>query len=168
MTGLDVPDDIETLLGSGVALSVSKNLDLEAAQNSSDGTGVPVAATIKGDPTAIQQVLDKIRTKTGDPSFLGSDTSDGLVVLGPTADYRKQVLRGGNLGDDDTFTGVVPDAAHASSVLYANFDALEPIIEKSNPDDPQTLANLVPLRAIGLSTSTDNGVIRFSFKVTTD
>jgi hypothetical protein len=164
-TGLDVPADIETLLGSGVALSVSKDFDLEAAENSSDGTGVPVAATVKGDPTAIQKVLDKVRAKTGDVPLLGSDSSDGLVVLGPTPDYRKQVLTGGHLGDDGTFTEVVPDAAHASSVLYANVDELEPIIKQASPDDPETLANLVPLRAVGLSTWTDHGVIRFSFKV---
>jgi hypothetical protein len=168
-TGLKIPDDIETLLGSGVALSVSKDLDLEAAQNSSDGTGVPVAATIKGDSTAIQAVLDKIRVKTGDVSFLGSDSSNGLVVLGPTPDYRQKVLSGGALGDDDAFRGVVADAAHASSVFYVNVDDLEPMITKAMAGESQEdLANLTPLRAIGLSTSSDNGVTRFSFKLTTD
>jgi hypothetical protein len=167
-TGLRVPDDIETLLGSGVALSVSKSLDVEAAENSSDGSGIPVAATIKGDPTAIQGVLDKIKAKTGDVPFLGADSSSDLVVLGPTPDYRKQVLAGGSLGHDDTFTGVVPDAAHASSVFYVNVDDLEPMIKQADPGDQQTLANLIPLRAMGMSTWVDGGVTRFSFKLTTN
>jgi hypothetical protein len=167
-TGLKVPDDIETLLGSGFAVSVSKSFDLEAAENSPDGSGIPVAATVKGDPTAIQDVLDKIRARTGDLPFLGSDSAGGLVALGPSSDYRQQVLAGGHLGDDDTFTGVVPDAAHASAVIYADVDALQAIIQRADPGDQETLANLAPLRAAGLSTWTDDGVTRLSFKVTTN
>lgn len=167
-TGLQVPADIETLLGSGVAISVGKDFDLEAAENSPDGSGIPVAATIKGDPKAIQGVLDKIEAKTGPIPFLATDTADDLIVVGPSADYRKQVLAGGGLGDDGTFAGVVPDAGHASSVFFANFDDLEPIIKQSNPGDPQTLGNLEPLQAIGMSTWADGDVTRFSFKLTTN
>jgi hypothetical protein len=168
-TGLRIPHDIETLLGSGVALSVSKDIDLEAAENSTDGAGVPVAATVKGDPAAIDQVLDKIRARAGDLPALGSDSSGDLVVVGPSEAYRKQVLSGGSLGDDDTFTGVVPDADHASSVLYLDIDALEPALSKlmSGPD-AHDLANLTPLRAIGMSTWNDDGLARFSFDVTTN
>jgi hypothetical protein len=168
-TGLSVPEDIETLLGSGVAVSVSKDIDLEAALNSDDGTGIPVAATVKGDPDAIAGVLDKLRAKTGNPAFLGSDASDGLVAIGPSEDYRKQVLAGGDLGGNDAFTSVVPDAEHASGVVYVNVDALEPALRRrSSGEDSQDLANLTPLRALGLSTWTDGGVIRFSLKVTTN
>jgi hypothetical protein len=168
LTGLTVPDDIETLLGSGAAISVSKDLDLEAAENSADGSGVPVAATIKGDPAAIGQVLDKIRAKTGDLPLLGSDSSQDLVVLGPSPDYRKQVLAGGDLGDDATFTGVVPDAGDASSVLYVDMDALQQAIAQAGAGDQETLANLAPLRAIGFSAWTDEGVARFSLEISTD
>jgi hypothetical protein len=168
-TGLSVPEDIETLLGSGVAFSVSKDIDLEAAENSDDGTGIPVTATVKGDPDAIAGVLDKLRAKLGDPAFLGSDASDGLVAIGPSEEYRKQVLAGGDLGGNDAFTSVVPDAEHASGVVYVNIDALEPALKKlSSGEDSQDLANLTPLRALGLSTWTDGGMIRFSLKVTTN
>ena len=99
-TGLDVPADIETLLGSGISLSVGKDFDFEAAENSDDGSGLPMAATIKGDPDAIEQVLDKIRARARRPAFLDSDTQNGLVAVGPSADYRQQVLAGGHLGDN--------------------------------------------------------------------
>jgi hypothetical protein len=168
-TGLKIPDDIETLLGSGVAISVSKDLDLEAAENTQDGTGLPVGATIKGDPAAIEQVLDKIRAKAGDLPFLGADDSGDLVAIGPTPEYRQRLLAGGNLGDDGTFRSVVPDAADASSVFYVNVDAFEPAITKlAAGEDAKDLANLTPLRAVGISTRTDNGVTRFSLKVSTD
>jgi hypothetical protein len=167
-TGLDVPDDIETLLGSGVALSVGKDFDFETAENSADGTGVPIAATVKGDPAAIEQVLDKVRARAGDIPALGSDSSGDLVAIGPTAAYRRDVLAGGQLGDDDTFRGVVSDAADASMVAYVNVDAFEPAITQLSSGDHDILDNLTPLRAIGASTWNDDGVVRFSFKVTTD
>jgi hypothetical protein len=167
-TGLKVPDDIETLLGSGVAVSMGKDFDFEAAENSDTGAGLPVGVTVKGDPAAIEQVLDKIRAKAGDVPFLGSDHSGELEAIGPRPEYRERLLAGGDLGDDGTFTSVVPDAANASSVLYLNVDAIEPALTKLAAGDSKDLANLTPLRSIGLSTWTDDGITRFSFKVSTN
>jgi Protein of unknown function (DUF3352) len=168
-TGLAVPADIETLLGSGVSISVGKDIDLEAAENSDSLSGLPIGVTVKGDPAAIERVLDKLRAKTGsDLAFLGSDSSGDLVAIGPTAAYRQHLLDGGNLGDDDTFRGVVPDAGDASSVLFVNMDSLEPAITKAAAGDQETLDNITPLRAMGMSTWNDGGTIKFSFKVTTN
>ena len=168
-TGLQAPGDIDTLLGSGVAFSVGKDIDLEALGNSGDGTGLPIAATVKGDPDAIGAVLDKVRAHVGDLPLLGSDSADGLVVIGPTADYRTQVLTGGDLGGDATFRGAVPDAADAGSVFYVNVDALEPALTKmAGSENAGDIDNLTPLRAVGMSARTDGGVLHYSFKVTTD
>jgi hypothetical protein len=169
-TGLDAPDDIETLLGSGVAFSVGSDIDFEALENTDDGTGIPVAATVKGDPDAIGHVLDKLRSRSGDLPFLGSDASGDLAVIGPTDAYRQRVLAGGDLGDDDAFRSVVPEAEHASSIFYVNVDALEPAITKLavSADSEDDLDNVTPLRAVGMSSWTDSGVTRFSFKVTTN
>jgi hypothetical protein len=167
-TGLDVPDDIETLLGSGVSISVGHDFDFEAAENSSDGSGIPVAVAVKGDPAAIEKVLDKLRARVGDVPFLDSDSSGGLVAIGPSAAYRQQVLEGGHLGDSDAFKGAVPDAGAASSLFYLNVDALEPSIAKAAAGDQETLDNVKPLRAVGMSTWDDDGTVRFSFKVSTN
>jgi hypothetical protein len=167
-TGLDIPDDIETLLGSGATLSIGKDFDFSAAENSDTLSGLPIGATVKGDPAAIEKVLDKIRAKAGDVAFLGSDSSDDLVAIGPTADYRQHLLDGGDLGDDATFQGVVPDAEHAASIVYVSIDALEPSIKSAVDGDQQTLENITPLRAFGLSSWTDGATVRFSIKVTTN
>ncbi|HEY3531274.1 MAG TPA: DUF3352 domain-containing protein [Nocardioides sp.] len=167
-TGLDVPGDLETLLGSGVSVSIGDDFDLEAAENSADGSGLPIAVTVKGDPAAIEQVLDKIRAKTGDLPFLGSDSGDGLVAIGPSADYRQHVLDGGGLGDSDAFTSVVPDAGNASSLFYVDIDALEPSIKKAAAGDQETLDNVTPLRSVGASSWTDGDVFKFSFKISTN
>jgi len=166
-TGLQTAD-IETLLGSGVTISVGKDIDVEAAENSSDGTGLPIAATVQGDPDAVGKVLDRIRVRAGDLPLLGSDASDDLVAIGPTEEYRKQVLAGGDLGGDDTFLGVVPDPTHASTVIYVDLDRLEPAISQAAAGDKQTLDNLTPLRAFGVSAWNDDGVARFSLKVSTN
>ncbi|HEX3930625.1 MAG TPA: DUF3352 domain-containing protein [Nocardioides sp.] len=168
-TGLTIPDDIETLLGKGVVVSVGKDLDVKAAEGTDDGAGVPVAATVKGDATAIEQVLGKIRAKVGDTPLLGSSSSGDLISVGPSEAYRQHVLAGGDLGGDGTFSDVVPDAANANAVLYVNVDALQATIDKaSSGDDPEGLANLTPLRALGISSWLDDGVARFSLKVSTD
>jgi Protein of unknown function (DUF3352) len=167
-TGLAVPGDIETLLGSGVSLSVGKDFDLEAATNSGDGSGIPIALTVKGDPRAIDAVLDKLRGRLGDTALLGSDSAGDLEVIGPSEAYRKQVLAGGSLGDDGTFHGVVPAAGDAAGVLFANVDDFESQIEKASAGDQKTIDNVRPLRAIGSSWWNDDGVVRLSFKITTD
>jgi hypothetical protein len=168
-TGLTVPDDIETLLGRGVVVSVGKDLDIKAAEDSGDGAGVPVAATVKGDPSAIELVLGKIRAKVGDTPLLGSSSSGDLISVGPSEAYRKHVLAGGDLGGDGTFSDVVPDVSNANAVLYVNFDALQATIDKaSSGADAQDLANLTPLRALGISSWLDGGVAKFSLKVSTD
>ena len=168
-TGLDAPDDIETLLGSGFSLSVGNNLDLAELEYTDDGVGVPIAATVKGDPGAIGPILDKLRARAGGLPVLESDSAGDLAVIGPTADYRRHVLDGGSLGDDDTFTSVVPDAEHASMVLFVDVDAFEPALQKlASGDGSGDIENLLPLRAVGLSTWTDDGVARFSVKLTTN
>jgi hypothetical protein len=167
-TGLDVPGDLETLLGSGVSVSIGDDFDFEAAENSDDGGGLPIAVTVKGDPAAIEQVLDKLRVEAGDVPFLGSDSEGGLVAIGPSAEYRQHVLDGGALGDSDAFSSVVPDAGRASSLFYVDIDALEPSIKKAAAGDQQTLDNVTPLRSVGASSWTDGDVFEFSFKVATN
>jgi len=167
-TGLDVPDDVETLLGSGVAVGISRDLDFEAAENSDDGSGLPMGAVVKGDPAAIEAVLDKLRVTTGNLAFLGSDHADDLEAIGPSEEYRKDLLTGGHLGDDDTFQSVVPDAGDASSVFYVNIDAFEPSIRKAAAGDQDILDNVTPLQAIGMSAWDKDDVIRFSLQVSTN
>jgi hypothetical protein len=168
-TGLDVPADIETLLGSGVAVSVSKDLDPEAVENSADGSGIPVTATVKGEPAKIEAVLDKIRARTGDAAFLGSDSSGDLEVVGPSQSYRRSVLQGGDLGNDGTFRSVIPSGSEAGSLIYVNVDAFEPALRKlASGGGADDIANLLPLRAVGLSSWIDNGVARVSLKVSTN
>jgi hypothetical protein len=168
-SGLDVPADIETLFGSSSALSVSKDFDYESMVQSSVGQGVPVAFTVKGDAAAIEKVLAKLRAQdSSSTTALASDSSGDLVAIGPTAAYRQQILSGGHLGDTDAFRGVIPDAAHASMVLYVNIDDLEHAITQASADDNDIIDNITPLQAIGFSSWMDGEVAHTSLKIGTN
>jgi hypothetical protein len=168
-SGLDLPGDVETLLGSSTALSISKDFDYEAASMSDDGDGVPVALAVRGDTAAIEKVLDKVRARAHGPkAVLGSDDKNGLVVIGPTAAYREQVLAGGHLGDSDEFRSVVPDAGDASVVVYVNLDDLQKMVTQLSEGDHEIADNIAPLKAFGFSGWVDGGISRTSVKISTD
>ena len=64
-SGLDLPADAETLAGDSVAVSVGSGFDPETLFGSGDPSSIPVAAKVKGDPEAINGVLDKVRGQIG-------------------------------------------------------------------------------------------------------
>jgi hypothetical protein len=167
-SGLDVPDDIETLLGSATAISVSKDFDFEAASNSSDPSGLPVGALVRGDASGIEDVLGKLRARLGDESLLGSDSSGDLVAIGPSPDYRHELLTGGHLGDSDAFRSVIAEPDRASAVFFLDFDALEPSISQAAAGDQEVTDNIEPLQAIGMSTWRDGTVSHVSLKIGTN
>ncbi|MGA8248071.1 MAG: DUF3352 domain-containing protein [Nocardioides sp.] len=170
-SGLDLPGDVETLLGSSAALSISKDFDFEAATNSADGVGLPVAVTVKGDPAAIGKVLDELRAQAGSDAgsaVLASDSSGDLVAVGPTPAYRKSVLAGGHLGDTDAFRSVIPDAEHASMVFFLDVDDLERALSQADGGDQQVTANVAPLQAFGFSAWLEGDVARTSLRISTD
>jgi hypothetical protein len=167
-SGLDLPGDVETLLGSSTAISIGKDFDYEAAAMSDDGSGVPVAVTVKGDPAAIDKVLGKIRATTPGTSAIDSDTSGDLVAIGPTPAYRQEVLAGGHLGDTEAFRGVVPDAGDAGVVVFVDVDALDQVMAQLATGDQEVVDNLAPLKALGFSSWMDGDVARMSLKVSTD
>ena len=63
---------------------------------------------------------------------------------------------------------LVIEGSSASTFRYLNVDALEPSITKAAAGDQETIDNVKPLQAVGLSSWNDDGVIRFSFKVSTN
>ena len=86
-TGLDLPDDAETLAGDSAALAIGTDFDPDAFFGSSDGSDIPVAIKIKGDPDEIERVLDKLRDMAGpEAEVLESDDDGDTIVIGPNPD----------------------------------------------------------------------------------
>ncbi len=168
-TGLDVPKDVETLLGESAAVSFGSGFDPEAFFNSSDGSDLPVALKVKGDPDAIQAVLDKINAQ--EPSaadFLGTDVEGDTIAIGPNDDYRAEVAKRGTLGNDPVYKDVVRESDRASAVLFVNFNAGDDWLVRLANDDPEVKGNLAPLAGFGITAWRDDDWSHTVMRLTTD
>ncbi|MCY7395103.1 MAG: DUF3352 domain-containing protein [Nocardioides sp.] len=170
-TGLSVPADIEVLTSGGVVVAVGPGLDVEELANSADPSQVPVALKLSGDADAINEVVATLAAQVpGEADVVESTTEGDTVVLGPDAAYRAEVAAGGNLGDTEDFSRVVPDA-ESPVVCYLNVNAFESSLETvlaGSEGAEQVQANIEPLSSIGISTSNEGDVSRFVLRVGTD
>ncbi|HYH34258.1 MAG TPA: DUF3352 domain-containing protein [Nocardioides sp.] len=169
MTGLSLPEDLESLFGDSVAVALSGGFTLEKAMNSADGSDVPVGIKVQGDAAEVERVLGQLSQSFG-PGFgqvLGSDSGDGVVAVGPDADYRSTLLADGGLEDTQAFRAVVPEADRSPVVLFVNFDAGDWVGSLAQ-GDPQVSSNLEPLDAFGVSVWQDDDTSHALLKLTTD
>ena len=169
-TGLDIPDDVETLFGDAAVLSVDSDIDPDAVVNSTDASEIPAAVKIKGDPEAIEAVLEKLRAQAppDDVLILDSDTEGDFVAVGPNEEYRGQVLEDGDLGDNDVFQDVVRESESASAVLFVNIDELEDLIAEALEGDDEAIDNVKPLSGFGISAWIDDDTAHSVVRITTN
>lgn len=162
-TGLDLPDDVQTLLGDSLALAIGQDFDPDSLSESEQPDDFPVGIKISGAPDDIGAVLDKL--PDDGVGLFDYDKGDDVVVVGPDADYRAQLVEDGDLGDSDTFRDVVENADDASAVVYVDLDAdwFTDLF-----DDDELDANFEPLAAAGLSTWLDDDAVHAVLKITTD
>ena len=150
-TGLAVPEDIETLFGKSATLSVNSDFDLTDFFGSADGSKLPVGMKVEGDaPGGSSEFWPRSLQQFPGPSeaeLLGSDADGDTVAIGPNADYRRQLLADGGLGDDKVFKDVAREADKASSVLFVNINALEDAIIGIVGEDDDFSRNLKPCPA---------------------
>jgi len=168
LTGLSMPTDLTTLFGGGVTFALSGATDPDEVANGGPGS-LPAGVLLKGDPDRIADVLAKIALP-GAQQLLAASKGDGVVAVGPDADYRAQLLKKGSLGDTKEFTDVVPHADQASAAFYISFDNLKTIIDSdAGGYSAQERANLAHLQALGSSSWVDDdgighGLLRLSTK----
>ncbi|MGZ8743318.1 MAG: DUF3352 domain-containing protein [Nocardioides sp.] len=168
-TGLQLPEDIEALLGDGVSLSIDASADFESAFESPDMPDLPVALRISGDPKEVTRVLDIIKAQLGpDGDLLVVEQSDDLVVIGLQQAYVDSLLDEGTLRDLDAFQDVVPEAGRAAGALFVNFDAGDGWLDALADGDKEAAANLAPLDALGMSSWREGDVQHGLVRLTTD
>jgi hypothetical protein len=167
-TGLAIPEDIETLLGEGVTVSLGSGIDPDAITNGGPGE-IPVGMRIKGDADEIQAVLDKIAAQAGPEAaeFMQVSEGDGFAVIALKDDYRSALEDGGSLGDSAEYGEVVEDD-EAQAVFYVNFDADDDWLVRVTKDMPEVSENVAPLSAFGVSGWVDGDVMHSLIKLTTD
>jgi len=62
----------------------------------------------------------------------------------------------------------VPHAGDTSAVVYVNVDDLQKMVAQLSEDDHEVVDNIAPLKALGFSGWTDDGVARTSLKISTN
>lgn len=176
-TGLKLPEDLQTLFGNAVTFSVGGKapLDLTAIKKPED---VPAGLAITGDPAKIKAVLDKVSKRTGrslDDLGVNVQTGDGHIAIATSGSYARALIGGGKLGENASFTRVVPHADKANGVIYVDFnsawrDSFLALAEKegSAKDAEEFNANTKPLSALGISTWLDGKTAHALVKLTTD
>ncbi|HYF72517.1 MAG TPA: DUF3352 domain-containing protein [Nocardioides sp.] len=166
-TGLDLPEDVETLMGDSAALALGSDFDVDTFVNSDDGSDVPVGMKVRGDTDEIESVLDKLRPQMGGAeSIIDTDSDGDVIAIGPDADYRERLLEDGGLGDSDVFENVVREADDAAAVVFVNFDAGDWLASLAE-EDPEIADNLEPLEGLGLSAWLEDGASHLVLRLTT-
>jgi hypothetical protein len=176
-TGLDLPEDLQTLLGRAVVLAVGGNVpkSIDDIQEISD---VPAGIVIHGDAGRIRAVLEKaedhLDVRLSDVPLVVKGSDDELVVA-TSADYASQLLKSGGLGSDDGFRSAVPNADKATGILYLDFDSpwrdsLIQVVTGDEGDDvgAEIDANTDPLRSFAMSSWDDGDVTHALLKLATD
>lgn len=171
--GLVFPEDVQTLLGTGITVSLGGDAPESFGAIGSPGD-VPIGITIEGDPEKIHEVIGKVEEGAGgDLTQLGVATrdDDSTVAFASSDGYATALLEQGGLGEAAGFTGVVPEAADSSSILFVDFDSAWIRLltdEAASAGEEDVAANIEPLEALGLSAWRDGDVIRGLLKLTTD
>jgi hypothetical protein len=124
-TGLDAPEDLQTLTQRSAQLAFGPDLDVESMLNSDSLAGLPLALRIMGDPSTLKPVVDKLGALAPGSSFFDAKASEDSVTLGFDQAWRDEVAAGGDLGRNPTFKGVVPHASEATSVLFVDAAAIK-------------------------------------------
>ena len=169
-TGLSLPEDVETLLGDGLALAVDVSLDPAVMERPEGWKELPVGVVVSGEPDEILTVVDKIRAAVGiDGDMVLAEPGDGVVAFGVSRAYVDRLVTEGSLSSDAAFERVVPSANDASAVGFVNFDAGDGWLERlaESDGDSETAANLAPLEALGMSAwsdddATQHGLVRLT------
>jgi len=172
-TGLQLPEDIETMLGKGVTISVDGNVDMKSLASAPDPSKLPVAIRVTGDPATVTPVVEKLKKLAGpDAGMVAVQSGDGVVLVGVDPAYLETLSAKGGLGSTRAFQEAVPHASGAAGVFFVNFDAgdwaakLGDLISDNNPD---VRANLEPLQALGMSSWLDKDqVAHVQLKLTTN
>lgn len=175
-TGLDLPADLQTLLGTAVTFSLGGDApaSLDDVKSVAD---VPAGIVVHGDADGITRVISKLEDHLGmhlsDVPIVVQSSGD-RVALATSKEYAEELLGAGRLGSQDNFRNAVPDADRTTGVLYLNFDSkwrdslISLATEEEAGSAAEADANTAPLRSLGISAWQDGEVSHALVKLSTD
>ena len=169
-TGLQLPEDLKALLGSGVGLAL-RDADIDPATVTGPGD-VPAGLVVRGDADDITAAAAGIARAQGvSLADLGLtlQKGDGEAVASFDADWARALAEeDGGLRRSAKFRSVVPQAARSSAVVYLDLDSSWRTTIGTASNSRGFLADTEPLDAVGLSTWREGSTTHLLLKVTTD
>ncbi len=174
-TGLSLPEDLQTLVGDSVAVSVDSSVDFPKLfesffLGSDGGDPLELGVRITGDAEEIAPIAQKLAdyaSKEDGPQVVVSE-GDGAVAIGFDQDYVDRLAKGGDLAGSKVYEQALPDDGDALVGAFADFDAngwLDKAMESSSAEDR---ANAEPLSALGLTMDRDGDSLHATLRLTTD
>ena len=170
-TGLQLPEDLQTLLGDGLSFAVDSSVDVEGlVESTSDPADIPAGVRIVGDPDGITEVLDKLLAAVGPMAGdVVVEEGDGVVAIGLDADYVATLAGDGDLGDSDRFQAALDDVDSRTGAVYVDFDAGDWLTELAATDaDERIEENVAPLDSLGIGGWLEDDVAHGVVRLTTD
>lgn len=175
-TGLDLPEDVQTLLGDAITLSLGS----DAPEHFDERTGpqdIPLGLVLHTDPEKAEEIIetaeDGLGTSLSDLPVFTEKTASTLV-LSTSEDYAEELTKKGTLGETAAFRDAVPEADDADAIIFATLTAdwRRAIAELAASDltaseVDELEENLSPLRAVGLSTKADGKDGVFKLRIST-
>ncbi|MDQ2756555.1 MAG: hypothetical protein M3Y71_08320, partial [Actinomycetota bacterium] len=151
--GVRLPDDLVTLLGSSITVSMPKQ-DLTALDSGLPTVGLKVVTTEAG---RADSLVTGLSTSLGADGVVKHQVADGSLLLATSDAYLASLQQKGSLGSSSLFTKAVATPDTAASLLFADLGPLRPLYAGRTSSDLEPL--LTSLTAIGLSATpvTDGG-----------
>ena len=151
LIGLDLPGDLEKLLGDQLTASLSGD-DLARQPQW-------VVAATSQDPAAGKAVLDKLLAVAGasgasEPPFTAKVQGDSLYVGASSAAIAgaTSTSSAASLTGDEMFQAAVADPGHAQSLVYVDLSKVWTLAKAAGASLPPELEHL---KAVGMSSTTD-------------
>lgn len=169
-TGLNMPEDLETLFGDGLTLAIgSKNLEkLPTFSGPADVATLDVALKMTTDPDKALDLAERLATLATQVGLdLSTAQTDDGAVIATNQDAADGLDGSGKLGSDATFQSVMP---YGDQTLYGMFVDVGTILDKvSEADPPADVAKDIDqakaVKAVGISYGKKDEHTVFSVRV---
>ena len=172
-TGLTLPEDLQTMLGDGLAVALDSSADFSGLDEGPDAVqGLPVGLRINGDPDEVAPIVEKLLAAIPmPPGFVNVETGDDAVAIGLDPAYVAELAGDGDLGEQDGFQAALPDLDDGGLAVFVDFngDWLTNAVESDpSPEADEVKANLEPLKSLGLTSTSGDDEFEAVLRLTTD
>jgi hypothetical protein len=153
-TGLTLPDDLKSLAGKNLSVSIDKDTS----------NGPKIAARMETDPGKAEPVVRKLtallRERADENIPIETAKDANTLVVSTTQEYAEEVLKDGSLGDTENFKQALPDTSGAVMIGYVDFEGLSSLSRRFKDE------NVSALRSAGIVTrSTGDGEAEVTLRV---